>query len=248
MRILFVAPTSELKTADEILRSLQGQTVTICDGNVDRDKAERFLTEEYEYIHFAGHGDLSILEWSDGPVTVDELLGMLAHQTRLSAVVITACNSARTGAEIHNALHIPVVLCQAPLSDRAALRFSEAFYRALRTGARVHEAVTVGRAALAKLHPADADAITLINGDMSTRPELEDCMTFVRREIGAMSARLERMETGTRAQLDTIEAEMRDMKERQQPRMWFGILVLMALAAIGQWAQPWLAAAVAAGR
>ena len=215
MRILFIAPTSNLRTSDEILRSMQGQTVSICDGDVDRAKAERFLKEEQDYIHFAGHGDPSILEWSDGAITVDELLGMLAYQKHLRGVVITACNSARVGAEIHNALHVPVVMCQAEISDPAALRFSEAFYRALRAAQSIHQAVEVSRAALAKMHPTDADVVTLINGDMATDAELSECMSFVRQELGEL-----------RAKLESLEAAMKRI-ETQQPRTWVAVLVLL---------------------
>lgn len=231
MRLLFIAPASNLKTGDEILRSIQGQTVTICDGYVDRAKAEQFLRDEYDYIHFAGHGGLSVLEWSDGAITVDELLGMLAYQNRLRGVIITACNSARVGAEVHNARHVPVVMCQSEISDPAAVRFSEAFYRALRTGGDMHRAVETGRAALEKAHVGDADVVTLINGDMATDAELDDCMSYVRESMAGMDARLER-----------IEAGMKELKT-QQPRTWIAVLVLLGLVALGQWVSPWLLAA-----
>lgn len=238
LKILFIAPTSNLKTGDEILRAVQGQTVSICDGYVDRGKAEQFLRAPVDWIHFAGHGEVSVLEWSDGAVTVDELVGMLQPQIRLQGVVITACNSARTGAEIHNALHVPVVMCQSEISDPAAVRFSEAFYRALRGGGDIHRAVETGRTALAKVNPADADVVTLINGDMSTRADMADTMTFVRDELAEMRAEMRAFEASVKNDLEELK--------HQQPRGWAAILVLLVLLLVAQVATPWLTAA--AGR
>ena len=235
LRLLFIAPTSNLRTDVEILHSLQGQTVDICDGNVDRDKAERFLRGgQYDYIHFAGHGGLSALEWSDGAVTAKELLGMLAYQSGLRGVVITACHSAGVAAVIHNALHVPVVACEAEISDPGARRFSEAFYRALRGGSHIHEAFDVAQEMLERVYPADGAVVTLINGDMSTRAEMADFETFVRGELGATRTRLER-----------IEETMQRSKDHQS-RLWIVALVLLVLLLLAQVASPFLT--VAAGR
>lgn len=231
MKILFVAPDSELKVRDEIMRAADRQTVTFCDGNVDRAKAERFLQEPQDALHFAGHGNSSILEWSDGALEVAELIAMLKPQTRLRFVVITACNSARTGAEIHNALHVPVVLCQAPIGDDAAVRFSEVFYRTYRAQGDVAEAVEAGRSMLARLFPAFADTVVLLNGDMATDSDLSACMQFVKTEIGTM-----------RVQMEQIQADVREMKQRGQQPTWFGpvFIVLAALLLVAQLLTPWL--------
>jgi len=236
LRLLFIAPTSNLRTDVEILHSLQGQTVDICDGNVDRDKVERFLRgdTQYDFIHFAGHGGLSVLEWSDGAVTAKELLGMLAHQTGLCGVIITACYSAGVAALIHNARHVPVVACEADISDPGARRFSEAFYRALRGGSRIHEAFDVAQEMLERVYPADGAVVTLINGDMSTRAEMADFETFVRGGLGATRTRLER-----------IEETMQRSKDHQS-RLWIVALVLLLLLLLAQVASPFLT--VAAGR
>jgi hypothetical protein len=104
----------------------------------------------------------------------------------------------------------------------------------------VHRAVTAGRDQLRAAHPADADVVMLINGDMATESELSDCMAFVRQSLGATDERLERMD----GRLERMEENMKELKT-QQPRTWLAVLVLLGLAALGQWVQPWLAAAVA---
>ena len=239
LRILFVAPTSNLKTGDEILRSVQGQTITICDGNVDRDKAERFLREEQDYIHFASHGQSSILEWSDGAVTVDELLAMLAYQKNLKGVVITACNSARTGAEIHNHFHVPVAMCQAPIGDEAARRFSEVFYRALRSGASMGDAVASGRAVLQHISPTYADVVTLINGDDITRTQVDACLERVEDALITFGQKIDGIEktvNATKHRQDEMEKMLTAIRDHQGKVLFVMLLLLL----LSQLATPFL--------
>lgn len=227
MRQLFIAPASNLNTKEEILRACQGQTLTICDGNVDRDKGERFLRDEQDIIHFAGHGDLSVLEWSDGPLTENELVSMLAHQKRLICVIITACNSAGVGAAIHNALHVPVVMCQAPIGDEAAVRFSEAFYRALRSGRDLHAAYETGAEVVKRLHPAYANVVTFINGDMASLSSLAD----LRAELdGVFEHFNRRLDANDRvlAELDTAVNKL----TRTPDKTTLIIIVLLAILAL----------------
>lgn len=234
MKVLYIAPTSNLDTKTEILRSVEGQTVSICDGEVDRAKVEAYLARgQYDAVHLAGHGDASVLAWSDGLIEVAQLLDLLANQKRLRFVCITACNSARTGAEIHNARHVPVIVCQKPVGDAAARCFSEVFYRSMRLVGDIHRAVEAGRAQLRVEHPADADTVVLINGDMATDNDLSDCMAFVRSEI-----------SGLRAEMREMREDMKEIKTQQPKALVIG-LALLGLLLLAQIATPFLT--VAAG-
>lgn len=218
-----------LKASDAIVLAASGQKITNCSGEVDRAKAERFLvSEQYDAVHFIGHGDLSILEWSDGMVEESELLGMLRNQRALRYVAITACNSAGVGTAIHNEMHVPVVMCQAPIAEDAAIRYFDAFYRSLRLSDDLAKAHASGRAVLMKTYPAYADVVQLINGDMATDYQLHDCMTYVKTELGEM-----------RAQLSAIEADVKELKG-QQPKTVVAGLVLLGLLLVAQLVTPWL--------
>jgi len=120
-------------------------------------------------LHFMGHGfsDPSsdwgglVLETEDGEA--DELGG---HDLRdlfqgvpdLTLVVLNACETARPGsaeqpfagaaAGLAHAGIPAVVAMQFPISDRAAVLFSEAFYRTLSAGHGIAEAVVEGRMAI----------------------------------------------------------------------------------------------------
>jgi hypothetical protein len=229
MRTLFVAPNSNLQTHPEIIRAAQGMEVYFCDGLVDRQKLEQALYDEVDTIHFAGHGDMSVLALNDGPIEAHELLSMLRRQRHLSLVVITACHSTRVGSEIHNAMHVPVVLMQAEIGDAAAGRFSETFYRSLRAENDIRKAVDVARAALAKTHPEDADIVTLINGDMTTDAEMQGCMAYVKSQLGMMDNKLSRVE----GKLEMIEEDVKTLTARRE-HFWTAVIVLIAILAISQ--------------
>ena len=114
--LAIIAPKTNLDTTTEIMRSITGFNVQLCDGNVDRAKLEMFLRNmDAEIVHFMGHGDLNVTQLSDGLLEAEELANMLRKVCSLRAVVLTACSSAGTGTEIHNYLHVPVIVMQAPI-------------------------------------------------------------------------------------------------------------------------------------
>lgn len=230
--ILFVAPASNLQTQAEILRAVQGQTIALCDGYVDRDKLEQFLrNEQYDIVHFAMHGDLSILQLSDGLVEVSELIAMLEAQRDLKLIVITACNSAGTGTEIHNKRNIPVVMCQAPIEDGAAIVFSERFYRSYRVYGDPQRAIDNARATLRNTHPKQADIVVLINGDMARHKDLNDCMNLVRDELGEIRADMNVRFASLESNVDSLGEQVKDVRNMQDVNRILVYLVGALLAA-----------------
>lgn len=229
--VLFVAPASNLQNSREILRAAQGLQITVCDGVVDREKLSQYLYgTQYDIIHFASHGDQSVLQLSDGQIEVADLLIMLERQCKLQCVVITACISTRVASEIHNHMHLPTIACQIEIGDEAALAFTERFYRAFRmTNGDIHRAVDVGRATLQKDHPKFADAVFLINGDMLTDEERGELMRYVRAQIDQMSARLAGIEEG-----------MRELRERSMRRMLIAIILLLMAELTAPFIMHWL--------
>lgn len=166
---------------------------------------------------------------SDGEMEVSDLLIMLEPQFAALPVprliVITACNSARVGAEIHNKYHVPVVVMQTEIGDRAAIDFSETFYRAYRTTSKAGDAVAAGHAMLQRKHPTYADAVTLINGDDMTRQEADYCMELV-------EGRLEEMDK----KIDRIEEVVNEIKSHQSKTL----LILLGLLLLAQLVTPFL--------
>lgn len=135
---------------------------------------------ECHVLHFMGHGaagereNVLLFRAEDGrpdPVSGTDLANTLADARSLRLVVLNACESgsvAESGAGgafspftgVANALVLgdlpAVVAMQHPISDRAAITFSRAFYAELAAGAPVDAAVTEGRRAV---HAEDRESL-----------------------------------------------------------------------------------------
>lgn len=107
---------------------------------------EHLLRTKPQVVHFSGHGhrDRSIvLQGDDGlsrPVAADRLARLLARfNQRLCCVVLNACYTREHGEAI--AEHIDCVVgMSTAVADRAAIRFSSAFYLAVASGCSVQDA------------------------------------------------------------------------------------------------------------
>ncbi len=137
---------------------------------------EALASDPWNVLHFMGHGHFDPAT-GDGMLAFEgaggrlDLMSGKAFATKLKdfpslgVVVLNACNTARAG---HlsgvNPFHgvatalvlggVPaVVAMQRPISDRAALGFSAAFYRHLARGDSIDEALTEGRQAIHSAAP-----------------------------------------------------------------------------------------------
>ena len=139
------------------------------------ESLRRTLTEEREFhvLHFMGHGDFDSasgegeLFFEDGRRGAERVLGhrladRLRDRTSLRLIFLNACRSGRAAAPnpfggVAMALveaGVPAVIAmQRPISDGAAIAFSETVYRRLAAGDSIDAAVTEGRHSLAAREP-----------------------------------------------------------------------------------------------
>lgn len=140
----------------------------------------QLTAETYQGFHFIGHGELDtstgegrlVLEDSAGraaPCRAKDLAVQLADRTELSWVVLNACSSGQTslrqpfGSMAAALLQtgIPaLVAMQKPVSDEAAIRFSQSFYGRLAAGDGVESATSEGRLAVRRAFPQTAEWAT----------------------------------------------------------------------------------------
>ncbi len=141
-----------------------------------RDDFRRKVNEwQPHIIHYIGHSSFDGAEGSlyfeseeegkSDRVSAEVLRNMLLNR-RPWLVVLNSCQSGATSRDAPMAgmaqnllqrLNIPfVVAMQQPVSDEAAINFSQDFYTALTSGETVASAVTIGRCAIAN----DADELT----------------------------------------------------------------------------------------
>lgn len=137
---------------------------------------EKLLEKSFHVLHFMGHGGFDshsgrgvlYFEGRDDapePLSGEDLATKLKDFRDLQLIVLNACNTARARGEaggdpfagVANALVLgglpAVVAMQFPISDRAAIAFSKAFYTRLATGDPVDAALTEGRQAIHSTFP-----------------------------------------------------------------------------------------------
>jgi len=138
------------------------------------------VNEKFHVLHLMGHGDFDprtgqgvvYLERTDGgteEVMAESLVAVVKDFPALRLVVLNACSTARAGgkegsnpfAGLASALMragLPAVLAmQLPISDGAAVAFSEAFYAHLGAGYPLDAAVTEGRQAIHARTPSSME-------------------------------------------------------------------------------------------
>ncbi|MEJ2209629.1 MAG: CHAT domain-containing protein [Anaerolineae bacterium] len=145
------------------IRRLEDATLEALQGNLRRD--------DYHILHFIGHGDFDpkqqkgilILEGEDGRSSrvPTELLNVLLKDEKrtLRLVVLNTCKGAQSSATDPFAglaqglikLGVPaVVAMQFEISDRAAIAFSQEFYRSVADGFPIDYSVGEGRKAVVR--------------------------------------------------------------------------------------------------
>ena len=147
-----------LKTERELLRNKMSDNIEAgsCDLKMEwatraEDLKQALRENQPHIVHFSGHGhDESIcLEDDDRksrPLSKREL-GLLFNQSRnrIRVVVLNACYSARQVDALTELVDF-VIGTTVPITDAAALRFTNDFYRAIATGGTVREAFSKAKA------------------------------------------------------------------------------------------------------
>jgi len=147
-------------------------------GQVNLGKLRRALVEsEFHVLHFLGHGEYDpesgegVLFFEDGRRGAEIVRGrhlaeQLLDRSSLRLAFLNACRTARASAPqafggVATALvraGLPAVIAmQFPITDRAAITFSETVYRHLAAGDEIDAAVTEGRLAIVGREPKSVE-------------------------------------------------------------------------------------------
>ncbi len=166
----------ETRRLEELNRSSPGIEVRFLPHASAGAVREALSEDTYNVLHFMGHGafdrasgeGMLAFEAEDGSpdlVSGKAFATKLKDLRSLGVVVLNACNTARArhqgGANpfrgVATALVLggvpAVVAMQRPISDRAAIGFSTAFYRHLARGDSIDQALTEGRQAIHSAKP-----------------------------------------------------------------------------------------------
>jgi hypothetical protein len=165
----------ESRRLEELNRSSSGVEVQFLPHASAGTVREALSEDTYNVLHFMGHGTFDrasgegMLAFEDSDGSADLVSGKgfatkLRDLRSLGVVVLNACNTARAGHHggspfrgVATALVLggvpAVVAMQRPISDRAAIGFSTAFYRHLARGDSIDVALTEGRQAIHSAKP-----------------------------------------------------------------------------------------------
>lgn len=103
MKILIVAPETDLEIEKELFRAATGFRPTFLTGTVTKSHVlNEIRTGNYDIIHFAGHGEEHYVKMSDGPIEQDVLERAIEKAGDVKIVFLNSCSSMHSVAEIYN--------------------------------------------------------------------------------------------------------------------------------------------------
>jgi len=164
MKLLIVAPKSNLNTFSEILDATGPGETRVLHGTVTvREVMTEIRTGQFTHIYFAGHGDDQSLMFSDGLLNKALLADSIQAAGAIILVLFNSCQSlgpalAAYGAGVHY-----VIGWQGNVSDSAAINYAYAFWATYRLSNDVHVAHRTGREAVIFGNPGH-ETPDLING------------------------------------------------------------------------------------
>lgn len=169
MRILIVAPNSDLQNLAELIAAAGESQPTILHQTVtNRELLNTLRGGQYQIVHFAGHGERMELELNDGPLSVDMLSSAIQEGTQPMLMFFNSCASLPAAAHMHSyGVGYVIGWRQEDLSDDPAGSFAVTFYNTLRlNGFDVHRAFATATEGMHRHYPGYEEPV-LINGRMA---------------------------------------------------------------------------------
>jgi CHAT domain-containing protein len=113
------------------------------------DLRRELLSDDYEVLHFSGHGDFDTLLFENEAgkkleSPLDAIAALVEHHPSIKCVILNACNSV---AAITKPLADITVGMDEAVDDAAAIEFSRGFYDAVAAGKSYEYAVQEGQIA-----------------------------------------------------------------------------------------------------
>jgi hypothetical protein len=165
MKLLLIAPSTNLQTLQELLHAMAGMQVeSLASPVTAREALGQIASNQYEGIHFAGDITTGVLAFTDGPLEVALLVNALNSAPFIRFVILNGCDSLAMAVDVYMQTHVPCVIgWPEPLSDDAGQAWAATFYRALRlTGVFVDAMHSAGEM-LRRLYPT-VEPPRLLNG------------------------------------------------------------------------------------
>lgn len=165
MRVLVVAPQSNIDNMADWVASARGHELTVLNGTVStREVLGCVASGTYQIVHFATHGCPSALEMSDGQISEHLLEDAFRAAGNAELVVLGACASVGLGAELYMAGVPRVVSWRVDVDDKLAGEWARTFYSSLNLN---HDIWDATQAAAERVRQLGAEPPIYLNGRMS---------------------------------------------------------------------------------
>ncbi len=165
MRLLIIAPESDLDTHSEILDAVGANNTKILHGVVSvRHVLDAIEEGLYDAIHFAGHGEEMRIIFSDGHLDAALLADAIHKHGRVRLCLFNSCESLGTALACYMAGSTYAIGWQDRVGDKVAQTFAYAFWSSYKMSEDIGGAYRTGREAVLWGHPDNRLFPALLNG------------------------------------------------------------------------------------
>lgn len=165
MRVLVVAPQSNLQNISDWVAAARGHELTVLNDSVSvREVLGCISGGGFQIVHFAGHGCTDALEVSNGSIPEHLLEDAFRAAGTVELAILGACSSVAIGARLYMAGVPRVISWRTDVDDHIAAVWAQAFYASLQLSADVWDATQTAGEAVRRL---GAEPPIYLNGRMA---------------------------------------------------------------------------------
>lgn len=165
MRLLIIAPESDLDTYSEILDAVGESNTKILHGSVSvRHALDAIEDGTFDAFHFAGHGEEMRISFSDGHLDAALLADAIRKHGKVRLCLFNSCESLGTALACYMAGSTYAIGWQDMVGDRVAVTFAYAFWSSYKMSGDIGGAYRTGREAVLWGHPDNRLLPALLNG------------------------------------------------------------------------------------
>jgi hypothetical protein len=164
MRLLIIAPFSDLETHSEVMDAVGPSNTEILHGSISvKQVLEVIATGEFEALHFAGHGERQSLTFTDGNLDSALLADAIRRHGNVTLCLLNSCQSVGVALACYSAGSVYAIGWQDDVGDSVANTFAFAFWSSYKMNGNIVDAYKTGRESVIWGH-AGSQTPALLNG------------------------------------------------------------------------------------
>lgn len=181
-KTLIVAPETNLPMAkdevQQVINLLGSKVLTGSDANIRG--LLNILSEPFDIVWFATHGDEKGIYLNDGVVNASELTSLI-RSVGASFVVLNTCSSRSVALALHDELRLPLVCTLREVPDRTAFILGTLLARQLARGLSFREAYEIAKPGQNSTYAFLPEEGKIVNERKRVEHDLESIIALVKR-------------------------------------------------------------------